>query len=104
MPCPPRIGFADAVYHVTSRGNGRADVFLSDDDRQRLLGQLAHQLQRTVWRHFGIDPGVLSSHGHHAGPAKAVAVTVASRLAEATAGAEIRARAQRRDPHGLARG
>ena len=89
--------------HVTSRGNGRADVFLSDD-RQRLLGQLAHRLQRTVSRHFGIDPGVLSWHGHHAGGVKGVAVTAASRLAEATAGAEIRARAERRDPHGLARG
>jgi hypothetical protein len=96
MPRQPRIDFADAVYHVTSRGNGRADVFLSDDDRQRFLGQLAHHLHLTwtvplgeidaaVSRHFGIDPGVLSSHGHHAGPAKAVAVAVASRLAEATA-------------------
>ncbi len=47
---------------------------------------------------------VLSSHGHHAGRAKAVAVTVASRLAEATGGAEIRARADSPDPHGLARG
>jgi ApbE superfamily uncharacterized protein (UPF0280 family) len=85
MPRPPRIDFADAVYRVTSRGNGRADLFLSDDDRQRLVGQLAHHLQLTVSRHFGIDPGVLSSHGHHAGPAKAVAVAVASRLAEASA-------------------
>ncbi len=93
MPRPPRIDFAEPVYHVTSRGNGRAHVFLSDDDRQRLLGQLAHRLQLAVSRHFGIDPGVLSSHGHHAGRAKAVAVTVASRLREVTAGAEIRARA-----------
>jgi hypothetical protein len=37
-------------------------------------------------------------------PAKAVPVAVASRLAQAFAGAEIRARAERRDPHGLARG
>ena len=77
------IDFADAACHVTSLGNGRADVFLGDD-RQRLLGQLVHPLQLTVSRHFGVDPGVLSSHGHHAGPAKAVAVIVASRLAEAT--------------------
>jgi hypothetical protein len=91
------------VYHVASRRNGRAHVFSSDDDRQRLLGQLAHRLQLTVSGHFGIDPGVLSSHGYHAGRAKAVAVTVASRLTEVTGGAEIRARADRRDPHGLAR-
>ena len=84
-PRPPRIEFADAVYHVISRGNGRGDV-LSDGDRQRLLSQLGHHLQLTVSRHFGIDPGVLSSHGHHAGRAKGVAVTAASRLAEATGG------------------
>jgi hypothetical protein len=28
---PPRIDFADALYHVTSRGNGRAEIFWSDD-------------------------------------------------------------------------
>jgi len=27
MPRPPRIDFPDALYHVTSRGNGRADFF-----------------------------------------------------------------------------
>jgi len=47
MPRPPRIDFADAVYHVTSRGNGRADIFWTDEDRQRFLGQLAHHLQLT---------------------------------------------------------
>jgi hypothetical protein len=49
MARPPRIDFPDAVYHVTTRGNGRA--------------------------------GVLKAHGHHAGAAKAVAVALASRLA-----------------------
>ena len=44
MPRPPRIDFPDAVYHVTSRGNGRADIFYSDEDRQRFLAQLAHHL------------------------------------------------------------
>jgi putative transposase len=47
MPRPPRIDFPDAVDHVTSRGNGRADIFWNDDDRRRFLGQLAHQLQLT---------------------------------------------------------
>ena len=44
MPRPPRIDFPDAVYHVTSRGNGRADIFHGDDDRQRFLAQLGHHL------------------------------------------------------------
>ena len=48
MPRPPRIDFPDALYHVTSRGNGRAEIFFSDDDRQRFLGQLAHHLHLTA--------------------------------------------------------
>ena len=40
MPRPPRIDFPDALYHVISRGNGRADVFWTDDDRFRFLQQL----------------------------------------------------------------
>ena len=47
MPRPPRIDFPDAVYHVTTRGNGRAEIFGSDEDRQRFLGQLSHHLQIT---------------------------------------------------------
>ena len=40
MARPPRINFPDAVYHVTSRGNGRARIFFDDDDRWRFLRQL----------------------------------------------------------------
>jgi len=47
MPRPPRVDVSDAVYHVTTRGNGRAEIFWSDEDRQRFLGQLAHHLQIT---------------------------------------------------------
>ncbi len=41
MARPPRIDFPDALYHVTSRGNGRQQIFWTDDDRQRFLGQLS---------------------------------------------------------------
>jgi REP element-mobilizing transposase RayT len=47
MARPPRIDFPDAVYHVTSRGNGRADIFWSDGDRRRFLTQLAHHAHLT---------------------------------------------------------
>ena len=32
MPRPPRIDFPDALYHVTSRGNGRATIFHDEAD------------------------------------------------------------------------
>jgi putative transposase len=44
MPRPPRIDFPDALYHVTSRGNGRAAIFYSDSDRERFLAKLADSL------------------------------------------------------------
>jgi REP element-mobilizing transposase RayT len=45
MARPPRIDFPDALYHVTSRGNGRQVIFWNDDDRERFLGQLADNLR-----------------------------------------------------------
>ena len=40
MSRPPRIDFPDALYHVILRGNGREDIFWTDDDRHRFLQQL----------------------------------------------------------------
>jgi hypothetical protein len=81
-PRSPRLDFPDAVYHVTTRGNGRADIFFSDDDRQRFLAQLSHHLQQTgiVLYAYGVDAAILKTHGRHAGVAKAVAVALASRF------------------------
>jgi putative transposase len=45
MPRAPRIDFPNALYHVISRGNGRADIFWDDGDRRRFLRQLADGLQ-----------------------------------------------------------
>jgi hypothetical protein len=36
---PLRIGYPDALYHVTSRGNERKDVFTSQRDREKFLSQ-----------------------------------------------------------------
>jgi REP element-mobilizing transposase RayT len=44
MPRPARINFPNATYHVTSRGNGRARIFVSDDDRNRFIQQLRDNL------------------------------------------------------------
>jgi len=37
MPRPPRLEFANAIYHVTSRGVRRSAIFRDDDDRASLL-------------------------------------------------------------------
>jgi putative transposase len=37
MARPLRIEFAGALYHVTSRGNERHDIFFTDDDRRAFL-------------------------------------------------------------------
>jgi hypothetical protein len=34
---PLRLEYPGAVYHLTSRGDGREDVFLDDRDRERLF-------------------------------------------------------------------
>ena len=45
MPRPPRKFFAGALYHVTSRGNGRGRIFFDDADCERFLIQLQDGLE-----------------------------------------------------------
>jgi hypothetical protein len=46
MARPLRIEFPGAIYHVTSRGDGRDDIYLSEDDRQMFLRVLS---QAVFW-------------------------------------------------------
>ena len=46
MSRPLRIEFPGALYHVTSRGDGREDIFVDDNDRARLLAVVAQGLAR----------------------------------------------------------
>jgi putative transposase len=46
---PLRIEFPGALYHVTSRGNARQSVFLSDEDRRRFLELLGMVVDRFHW-------------------------------------------------------
>ena len=46
MARPRRIEFPGAVYHVTSRGDRREDIFVDDEDRDALLQILAQALSR----------------------------------------------------------
>jgi putative transposase len=49
MTRPLRIEYPDAVYHVTSRGNARNDIFLNDQDRNDFLNLLANIVKRYNW-------------------------------------------------------
>lgn len=49
MARPLRLERAGALYHVTSRGDGRDDIYLSDDDRIAWLSVLAEVCARFDW-------------------------------------------------------
>jgi putative transposase len=49
MARPLRIEYPGALYHVTSRGNGRQKVYRDDEDRETFLTTLAGVVQRFGW-------------------------------------------------------
>lgn len=44
-----RIEFAGALYHLTSRGDSRKDIYLDDADRRDCLSVLAGVCNRFNW-------------------------------------------------------
>ena len=49
MARPIRLEFAGAIYHVTSRGDRREDIYDSDADRERFIKTLGDVCQRFNW-------------------------------------------------------
>jgi len=49
MARPLRLEYPGAAYHVTARGNARADIFLDDVDRVLFLEVYAHVSRRFNW-------------------------------------------------------
>jgi len=49
MSRPLRIEFPGAFYHVTSRGDGREDIYLNEGDREGFLNVLVHVRERFNW-------------------------------------------------------
>src|SRR4030067_3428811 len=49
MARPLRIQYAEAVYHITSRGNARRSIFKDDKDRGMLLNILEEVNDRYHW-------------------------------------------------------
>ena len=45
MPRQLRVQFQGAIYHVTIRGNGRADIFVDNHDRERFLKRMEDSLE-----------------------------------------------------------
>ena len=49
MARPLRIEYEGAVYHITSRGNARAEIFFDDDDRTLFLEICSKVVDRFNW-------------------------------------------------------
>lgn len=44
-----RIEYEGALYHITSRGNARANIFLANEDRHQFLDVLSSVVSRHDW-------------------------------------------------------
>ncbi|MEX0878675.1 MAG: transposase [Thermoanaerobaculia bacterium] len=62
MARPLRLEFAGAVWHITSRGNERKEIFRDDEDRALFLRLLARMANRFTWR---IHAFVLMGNHYH---------------------------------------
>ncbi len=62
MARPLPIEFPDALYHVTSRGNARADIYSDDFDRYQFLDLLDEACKR--WNWFCHAYCLMSNHYH----------------------------------------
>jgi REP element-mobilizing transposase RayT len=62
MARPLRIEFPNALYHITSRGNRREDIYLSDSDRGVFLELLLQVRERFNWVFHGYC--LMSNHYH----------------------------------------
>lgn len=62
MARPLRIEYPGAVYHVTSRGNARQNIFLCAEDRWKFLKVLADTIEKYNWLCHGFC--LLDNHYH----------------------------------------
>jgi REP-associated tyrosine transposase len=62
MTRPLRLDHAGAIWHVTSRGNERHEIFHDDEDRRRFLAILGRVVERFRWR---VHAYVLMGNHYH---------------------------------------
>lgn len=62
MTRPLRLEFAGALYHITSRGNRRENIYEDDEDRSGFLGLLGAACHRFHWKVYAYC--LMSNHYH----------------------------------------
>jgi REP element-mobilizing transposase RayT len=62
MSRPLRLEFAGVLYHVTSRGNARQDIYANDADRREFLKILSEVIARFNWLCHGYC--LMTNHYH----------------------------------------
>ncbi|MCM8761947.1 MAG: transposase [Candidatus Omnitrophica bacterium] len=62
MSRPLRIEFEGAVYHITSRGNEKKEIFLEDDDRTLFLKILKEVKENFNWLYYAYC--LMNNHYH----------------------------------------
>jgi putative transposase len=62
MARPLRLEFAGALYHLTARGNARADIYLDDQDRRLFLDLLGKEVAQQGWRCYAYC--LMDNHYH----------------------------------------
>jgi REP element-mobilizing transposase RayT len=62
MARPLRIEYPDALYHLTSRGDGREDIFSDDTDRREFMRVLATVVDRFEWQLYAYC--LMDNHYH----------------------------------------
>jgi len=68
MSRPLRLEFSGALYHVTSRGDRREDIYEDDADRKAFLSVLAYEEHKGVRSHAVIgdqSSGLRSRPGNY---------------------------------------
>jgi putative transposase len=59
---PLRLEFVGALYHLTARGNARADIYSDDEDRHLFLDLLAKEISQQGWRCYAYC--LMGNHYH----------------------------------------
>lgn len=62
MARPLRLEYSGALYHLTARGDARADIYADDADRLRFLSLLACEIRQQGWKCYAYC--LMGNHYH----------------------------------------